>query len=65
MFGLSGESSVALFVVVVVVVVVVVIVVVVIGVVAVVTLYLLSYSVLFSLSCGMPGLRCEELPLHS
>ena len=51
MFGLSGESSVALFVV---VVVVVVIVVVVIGVVAVVTLYLLSYSVLFSLSCGMP-----------
>ena len=60
MFGLSGESSVALFVVVVVVVVIVVI-----GVVAVVTLYLLSYSVLFSLSCGMPGHRCDELPLHS
>ena len=58
MFGLSGESSVALFVVVVVVVVVI-------GVVAVVTLYLLSYSVLFSLSCGMPGHRCDELSLHS
>ena len=62
MLGLSEESSVALFVVVVVVVVVIVVV---IGVVAVVTLYLLSYSVLFSLSCGMPGHRCDELPLHS